>query len=73
MLNKLFLKFRIIRIKVPVPFILSKSKLSKKDKEIVFDLIKASLSDIDKDFGKVKNNEEIDKIINQLKQELENN
>lgn len=58
---------------VDIRTILSKSKLSKKDKEIVFDLIKASLSDIDKDFGKVKNNEEIDKIINQLKQELENN
>lgn len=53
--------------------ILSTPKLSKKDKEIVFDLIKASLSDIDPNFGKVKNEVEIDQIINQLKQEIENN
>jgi hypothetical protein len=53
--------------------ILNKPKLAKKDKEICFELIKASLSDIDKDFGKVKNQTEIDQIINQLKSELENN
>jgi DNA repair exonuclease SbcCD nuclease subunit len=51
--------------------ILNKPKLAKKDKEIAFELIKASLADIDKDFGKVKNQTEIDQIINQLKIELE--
>jgi hypothetical protein len=53
--------------------LLSKKKLTKKEKEVVFDLVKASLSDIDKDFGKVKNNEEIDQIINQLKQDFDSN
>lgn len=53
--------------------LLSKNKkLSKKEKAIALDLIKASLSDIDKDFGKVKNETEIEQIINQLKEELEN-
>jgi predicted PolB exonuclease-like 3'-5' exonuclease len=52
--------------------ILSKPKLSKKDKEISFDLIKASLAEIDQNFGAVKNIKEIDLIINQLKSELEN-
>lgn len=51
--------------------ILSKPKLSKKDKDIVFDLIKASLSDIDPNFGAIKNIKEVDLIINQLKSELE--
>lgn len=58
---------------IEIKRILSAPKLSKKDKEIVFDLIKASLSDIDPNFGKVNNQKDIDKIINQLKQELENN
>jgi 3'-5' exonuclease len=53
--------------------ILNKLKLTKKDKEIAFELIKASLSEIDKDFGKIKNQTEIDQIINQLKTELESN
>jgi hypothetical protein len=53
--------------------LLSKKKLTKKEKEVVFDIIKASLSDIDKDFGKVKNQENIDKIINQLKQDFDSN
>jgi DNA polymerase III epsilon subunit-like protein len=53
--------------------LLSKKKLTKKEKEVVFNLVKASLSDIDKDFGKVKNNEEIDQIINQLKQDFDSN
>jgi hypothetical protein len=53
--------------------LLSKKKLTKKEKEVVFDLVKASLSDIDKDFGKVKNQEDIDKIINQLKQDFDSN
>lgn len=47
--------------------ILKKNKLSKKDKEIIFDLIKASLAIINPDFGKVINQKEIDGIINQLK------
>lgn len=47
--------------------LLSKKKSTKKEKEIIFDLIKASLSDIDSNFGKVKNEAEIDQIINQLK------
>lgn len=58
---------------IEIKRILSTPKLSKKDKEIVFDLIKASLSDIDPNFGKVNNQKDIDQIINQLKQELENN
>lgn len=52
--------------------IITKKKLSKKDREIVFDLIKASLSEIDPNFGKVKNEKEVNNIINQLKQEFEN-
>jgi len=51
----------------------SKKKMTKKDKEIAFDLIKAGLSDIDQNFGKVKNEAEVEQIINQLKQEFENN
>jgi hypothetical protein len=53
--------------------ILSKPKLSKKDKEIAFDLIKASLAEIDSNFGAIKNIKEVDQIINQLKSELEIN
>jgi 3'-5' exonuclease len=53
--------------------ILNKPKLAKNDREIVFELIKASLSEIDQNFGKVVNQKEIDQIINQLKEELENN
>lgn len=52
--------------------ILSKPKLSKKGKEIAFDLIKASLAEIEPNFGKAKNEAEIDLIINQLKSEIEN-
>lgn len=50
--------------------ILSKNKITKKEKEIVFDLVKASLAEIDTHFGKVKNQAQIDEIINQLKVEL---
>jgi hypothetical protein len=53
--------------------ILDKKKITKKEKEIVFDLVKASLADIDQNFGAVKNIKQIDEIINQLKEELENN
>lgn len=66
--NKAIYTAELEEIKV----ILSKPKISKKDKEIVFDLIKASLSDIDSNFGAIKNIKEIDLIINQLKSELEN-
>ena len=48
-----------------------KKKLTVKDKDIVFDLIKASMSDIDISFGKVKNEKETDLFINQLKEEIE--
>lgn len=53
--------------------ILGKKKISKKEKEIVFDLVKASLADIDSNFGAVKNIKQIDEIINQLKEEFESN
>ena len=51
--------------------ILSKNKITKKEKDIVFDLVKASLAEIDIHFGKVKNQAQIDEIINQLKVEIE--
>ncbi len=50
-----------------------KKKLSKKDKELAFDLIKASLAEIDQNFGKVINQTQIDEIINKLKEEFESN
>lgn len=53
--------------------LLKKPKVTQKDKDIIFEFIKASLSDIDQNFGKIKNEADIDKIINQLKKELENN
>jgi len=53
--------------------ILKKNKVSKKDKDIIFDLIKGALAEVDVNFGVVKNIKEIDEIINQLKQEFENN
>lgn len=53
--------------------LLKKKKSSIKDNNIIFDLIKASMSDIDINFGKVKNEGETNLFINQLKQELENN
>lgn len=53
--------------------LLKKPKVTQKDKTVIFEFIKASLSDIDSNFGKIKNEVEIDKIINQLKQELEDN
>lgn len=67
--NKAITSSELVELKT----ILTKPKLSKKDKEIIFFLIKASLSDIDPNFGKVNNQREVDQIINQLKQELENN
>jgi hypothetical protein len=50
--------------------LLKKKKITKKDKEKVLDLISASLSDIDQNFGAVKNQKQIDEIINQLKEEI---
>lgn len=52
--------------------IFTKKKLSKKDKELAFDLVKSSLAEIDQNFGAVKNQKQIDEIINQLKEEFEN-
>lgn len=49
----------------------SKKRTTKKEKEIAFELIRAALSDIDPNFGKVKNESEVDQIINQLKLEFE--
>lgn len=51
--------------------IFTKKKLSKKDKELAFDLVKASLAEIDQNFGAIKNQKQIDEIINQLKEEFE--
>ena len=51
--------------------ILKKNKISKREKEIVFDLIKGALSEVDVNFGAVKNAKEVNEIINQLKQEFE--
>ena len=53
--------------------ILKKNKISKKEKEIIFDLIKGALSEVDVNFGAVKNSKEVNEIINQLKEEFENN
>ena len=60
-------------IKEELKQIFSKKKLSKKNKEIAFELIKASLADIDQNFGGVKNQKQIDESINQLKEEFESN
>ena len=50
--------------------ILKKNKISKKEKEIVFDLIRGVLSEVDVNFGKIVNGQEIDKIIEELKEEF---
>jgi len=50
--------------------IFDKKKGSEKDKEIILNLIRASLAEIDPNFGKVINQKEIDQIIEQLKEEL---
>lgn len=50
--------------------IIKKKKPTKKDKEIILEIIKASLSDIDPNFGKVKNEVDVNKIIEQLKTEI---
>lgn len=56
--------------KTELKSLISKTKLTKKDKEIVLDLVRASMADIDPNFGKVVNTKQIDEIINQLKIEL---
>lgn len=56
--------------KTELKSLISKTKLTKKDKEIVLDLVGASMADIDPNFGKVKNKVQINEIINQLKTEL---
>lgn len=50
--------------------ILKKNKISKKEKEIVFDLIRGALSEVDVNFGKIVNGQEINKIIEELKEEF---
>ena len=56
--------------KTELKSLISKVKLTKKDKEIVLDLVRASMADLDNNFGAVKNTKQIDEIINQLKTEL---
>lgn len=62
-----------IEIKEKLKQIFSKKKLSFKDKEIAYDLIKASLSEIDSNFGAIRNQKEVDIIINELKEYFETN
>ena len=47
--------------------LLKNKKPNKKEREIIFDLVKASLSEIDANFGKIVNEKEIDKVIEELK------
>ena len=56
--------------KTELKSLISKTKLTIRNKKLVFDLIKASLASIDKNFGKVVNEQEVDKIIKQLKEEF---
>ena len=46
--------------------ILGKKRITRKEKEIILDIVKAALSDIDDDFGKIKNEKDIDELIKQL-------
>ena len=50
--------------------LLSKKKTTKKDKEIILELVKSSLCEIDPNFGKVKNEIEVGKMIEELKKEI---
>jgi hypothetical protein len=61
--------------KKEVLVILTKPKLAKKDKEIIFELLKGALSEVDINFGKTTNEQYVNSIINQLKTEIsfENN
>lgn len=47
--------------------ILAKKRITKKEKEIILDIVKAALSDIDDDFGKIKNERDVDELIKQLR------
>ena len=47
--------------------LLKNKKPTKKEKEIIFDLVKASLSEIDSNFGKINNEKEIDRVIEELR------
>lgn len=48
--------------------ILGKKRITKKEKEIILEIVKAALSDIDENFGKIKNESDVDELIKQLKQ-----
>lgn len=71
LLQKLFTTKTVTKEdKQKIEEILKKNTLSKKEKDIVFDLIKGALSEVDVNFGAVKNAKGVNEIINQLKQEL---
>ena len=71
LLQKIFATKEITeKEKTELKSLIGKTKLTKKDKEIVLDLVRASMADIDPNFGAVKNSKQIDEIINQLKTEL---
>ena len=65
-LNKTLSKNDLESIKT----LLSKSKIAKKHKEIIFELIKGALSDVDINFGKTINEQYVNSIINLLKTEI---
>lgn len=50
--------------------LLKKTKLAKKEKDIIMDIIRASLCDLDSNFGSVKNVKQVNEIIEMLKQDL---
>lgn len=57
-------------VKEKLKILVNKNKVTKKDKEIILNLIKSSLAEIDPNFGKVINQKEIDTIVEQLKEDL---
>ena len=50
--------------------ILSKKRISKKNKDIVVDLIQAALIDVDPNFGKINNQDYIEDVINDIREEI---
>jgi len=50
--------------------LLKKKKLPKKDKDVIMDIIRASLCAIEPHFGKIVNSKQVDEIIELLKQDL---
>ena len=71
LLNRIFAAKQITeKDKEELKILLQKKKPTKKEKEIVLGLIRASMADIDPNFGKVLNQKQIDEIINQLKTEI---